>query len=473
LASVNFRPSPHSRASTILPEQKTTLLDVDSDYTVPPPFDYTITAGMTFREAGALFIGSRDRDSSGARRDRETGGARLQCDRRCYRALNKTFGEVLLSTIRPKDLDQYRQGRRECGDEIRFLTNVLRRAKLWSEDFSAGSIEPAPKPITARMPFDAAFPAWLRAHKDVISERTARDYWQYGSALSAYFGCRRLCDLTTEDLRGFQAWRFSQGTGSGPDSKYRYSAGAVRVKNEINGVLKPLLKESGAWDAISHRFKHLPVSRDGAGCALAPQEVEQLLTVASSRPRWKVAAALLKIMYRTGTGVGELRRLRRRDVDLDAGTISVVLGAKNSGARVRKLALVPSALAAIRFLVKRWKQKGGVFPDDFLLPHRSGLKSDALCDFTRPMAGIYGAFVAIRREWIRKCKPPAEKHRLRLYDARVTVASMLLSNPSLSLPTIERTLGWSPSSAMRRRYFKADTETQRAALNTLEARGEP
>jgi integrase len=316
--------------------------------------------------------------------------------------------------------------------------------------------------MTPDLAFSTAIHLWLEQHKVQIAERTQRDYEHYARTLVDYFGDTPLSAIGIDAIRGFQDWRWRNGTSTGPDSKFKHAAASVRVKNEINCCLKPLLKEVGLWEVAAKRFKHLSVPRDGSGCALTAEETTQILTTAFSTPRCTLAAHLLVVMYRTGTCVGELRKLRRRDVDLEAGTISVVLGAKNSGERVRRLALVPSALQSMRWLVQRCTRLGGSKGDDYLLPFRGG-------DFSRPMTSIYRSFISIRAEWIRRYDPPQDKRRLRLYDARVTVASTLLANPNLSLPTIERTLGWAPSSAMRKRYFRCETETQRSALATLEA----
>lgn len=99
--------------------------------------------------------------------------------------------------------------------------------------------------IDKSAPFSSASSDWLTAHTPYIKERTLRDYEQYRAALASYFGETPLSQIGTIDaVRAFQAWRSRTLPGDGPCSKYRHSAGNVRIKNEVNSVLKPILREA-------------------------------------------------------------------------------------------------------------------------------------------------------------------------------------------------------------------------------------
>lgn len=325
-------------------------------------------------------------------------------------------------------------------------------------------VELAVEDALSALPFTAAFDVWLQAHTPFIQPGTIRSYKQYGEPLKEFFAERQVKAIGYSGVRAYQLWRSRETEGE--IKGYAHGAGNLRIRNEINGVLKPLLKEAGCWEEIkSRRFKHLPVSRDGAGTFITPEEQREILGVAFSMPRMKLAGHILMLMSRTGCGVGELRKLRRRDVDLENGKMHIVLGAKNAGARVRPLTLTSSALLSMRWIVKRWELNGGQDRNDFLLPHRALIKSRT---FGQPMSGIYRAWTAIRKEWIRRFPARSPRCRLRLYDFRVSVAVRLLQNGKLSLATIERALGWTPSSRMVSRYFKPEEQVLRDALNTLE-----
>jgi len=321
----------------------------------------------------------------------------------------------------------------------------------------------------ADLPFRQAFTAWLNAHSCYISERSREDYKQYGNALCEFFDEALLGTLNIGSVRSYQQWRSAANYHPETDSfcKYRHHAGNVRIKNEINSVLKPMLREVGLWaDIKAKKFRHLPVSQEGAGVALTKDQWRQIFDIAFSHKRWMVAGHCLQIMFRTGRGFGELRKLKRGDVDLDKGTIRITEGGKNEF-RKRTVTLVPSALESVKWLVDRWHDMGGQRDDQYLLPHKTTIKDKSL---NRPMASINFAWNAIKREW-KLTQPKQARPETRQYDARVSAASLLLQNPDLSLATIEKALGWTPSSAMRKRYHRADLENQRAALATLEDAG--
>lgn len=322
--------------------------------------------------------------------------------------------------------------------------------------------------------FEQAFNLYLETHSPFIQERTIDDYTQYGRPLLEYFRT-----LTGEDgqpltvkgigpmtIRGYQLWR-SKERGQPQPSSYSHRAGNVRIRNEINGVLKPLLKEAGLWEDIKKRkFKHLPVPLEGSGMFLDKEDQREILEVAFSDHRWMLPGHCLRIMYRSGCGFGELRKVRHRDVDLEAGTISIVLGAKNHR-RERTLKLVPSALDSLRWIMRRADQMGATNRNDFILPHRSCLKNRH-GSFDRPMVGIHRAWVAIRKAWIRKHPEKKHKSEARVYDARVSAATVLMSNSKLSLEVIDKVLGWRPNSRMRQRYLQSEQAIMLEAMNTLE-----
>lgn len=333
--------------------------------------------------------------------------------------------------------------------------------------------------VFAELPFAQAVVFWLKVHEPPVVQASTFDYYQqYSAPLTDFFGLLPLNAIGIGQVRGYQRWRCSLCKGEEAQgeldlksilytSKYRHAAGTVRIRNEINCVLKPILREAGQWPGIvAMKFKHLPIPRDGSGIALSKEEQKQILEVAFSRKKWLLAAHCLRIQYRSGSTFGELKKLRRKDVDFKQGTMTIVEGAKNSGPRVRRVALVPSALESMHWIIKRWEKLGGKEPTDYLFPHRSGIKQ---ARFDQHMTSTYRVWSTIKREWLRQHPEAEAKKNTRHYDTRVSAASLLLGNPALSLPTIEKALGWTPGSKMRKRYHRVELEDQREALNTLEA----
>lgn len=319
--------------------------------------------------------------------------------------------------------------------------------------------------------FSEAFSMWFEMHSKYIAPGTIHIYKQYGNALTAFFGPLQIKNIGIGQLRGFQIWRSKNHAPESPikpHEKYQHAASSIRIKNEINGVLKPILREAGLWAAIEQRkFNHFQVSREGSGTPLSTIEQDMVLEVAFSKKKWFAAAHCQRIMYRTGTLFGELRKVRRKHVDLKRGTVEIIEGAKNAGSRVRTVRLVPSALESMCWLIERYiKMGGGDSVEQYILPHRTK-------GFTVPMGSTYRSWRAIIDATIEKHKDNhefcAKLELTRQCDGRTSAACILLKNSKLSLPTIEKALGWSPSSAMRKRYYKADHDTQLDALMTLES----
>lgn len=328
---------------------------------------------------------------------------------------------------------------------------------------ACASAERAMQGPFADLTFNEALPLWLQAHKPYISPRTYWDYDQYSKPLLAFFGPLQLRHIGIYTVRGYQAWRWkhAEAIAGEMQSKYLHAADSVRIKNEINSVLKPVLREGGIWEEIEKKkFNHLPVPTEEAGQALTLEQQDQIFEVGFSRPKWHLPTHCMRVMYRTGTGFGELRKLRFKDVDLVKGTITIYKGAKNT-VRKRTVALVPSALESMAWIIQRYLDHGGTkAPGDYVLFHRKKM-------FAAPMTSTYRGWIAIREEWLKRY-PGIARDDARQSDARVSTASLLLGNPQLSLPTIEKALGWTPSSAMRKRYNRVDIDNQRSALATLE-----
>lgn len=211
--------------------------------------------------------------------------------------------------------------------------------------------------MNADITFRAAVPIWFEMHTPLIKDRTLHDYDQYKNPLLDFFGDQALHEITIDELRSFQKWRSKRLKGPGPESKYRHAAENLRIKNELNCIFKPIMREAGLWAGIEKmKFKHLPISHIGSGHALTPAEVRTLLEIAFSNRKWWTAAHCLRLMFNTGCGFGEVRHLRRRDIDLENQTLCISEdGAKNQ-ARMRTIPLTSEASESIGRRLERGHQ---------------------------------------------------------------------------------------------------------------------
>jgi hypothetical protein len=75
------------------------------------------------------------------------------------------------------------------------------------------------------------------------------------------------------------------------------------------------------------------------------------------------------VLLSTTTGFGELRHVRRRDVDLKKRSVLVRDGAKNFF-RDRTIPLNPVAFESMSWIIDRWGDLGGTSDAEFIRPHR-------------------------------------------------------------------------------------------------------
>src|SRR5664280_745969 len=89
---------------------------------------------------------------------------------------------------------------------------------------------------------------------------------------------------------------------------------------------------------------------------LTPEEVRRLIVACSPKaPTGIRNRALLTVLYRTGIRLGEALALKRKDVDLEAGTLTVLHG---KGDKRRTVGLEPGAAAVLATWLERRKALG-------------------------------------------------------------------------------------------------------------------
>ena len=156
-------------------------------------------------------------------------------------------------------------------------------------------------------------------------------------------------------------------------------------------------------------------------------------------------------------GFGELRHIRRRDVDLKKRSLLVRDGAKNLY-RDRTIPINTAAYESMCWILDRWERLGGSEEEEFILPHRPRTPHGPWI-FTEPMKAITTAFNGIRKE--------AGLPQFRVYDCRVQAITKLLSNPDVS-PQVSKEIAGHISEAMQSHYSIQQHDTKMAALEALE-----
>jgi len=291
---------------------------------------------------------------------------------------------------------------------------------------------------------------WLKEHSRYIKLRTQYDYRQYLKTLSQFFSMP-LKEIHIGTIRLYQDER-------------RHSAGASRINMELS-CLQQILKEAKLWPAIAEFYRPLPVSMRGSGRSASKEDQQKLLEIAFSNRRRILAAHCIRIMLRGGVGFGELRRVKKGDVDLKERCFEIVEGAKNKD-RERSIPLGDEALASMAWIMERFEALGGNHhgQEAYILPHCSSRRNGPR-DFTKPMLSIKKAWEGIRKEAIAQIGPHMAKFRI--YDCRVTAVTKALASGKVSIHTAEKLFGH-VSQAMQRRYYKPGKDVMRAAIDVLE-----
>jgi hypothetical protein len=118
-------------------------------------------------------------------------------------------------------------------------------------------------------------------------------------------------------------------------------------------------------------------------------------------------------------GFGELRSLRRRDVDMVCACVTVRESAKSTYPQ-RTIPLIDVAMESMTWILERWKTIGGSDDDHYILPYRPrGNWSKTIPWVLNKPMSMESAFCGIRKA-----------ARLPHFRANCRVQAKLLSNPT-------------------------------------------
>lgn len=279
--------------------------------------------------------------------------------------------------------------------------------------------------IQPSMTFRVAAEHWIAAlqfpsqggvqHVGFMHRRTIKDYKTMIRALSRFFADKRLEDVTPADLRTYQEMRVA-GDLTPADYKKRSSqpgpgAGAAIVNKELTFFMR-FLRGSKAWSAETQEaYIPLQTHHSDIARAMSPPQQSHFLAVAASKPEWATIYWYSLFALRTTLGAGEMRGLRRRDLDLQQGIVMVRAASAKNPYRIRTVPLDPDAIRAATFLLDRAKELGSVNPEHYVFPFRI---TRNFFDPTRSM-GESG----LRSHW-HEVRNAADLKWLRLYDLRHT-----------------------------------------------------
>jgi len=205
-----------------------------------------------------------------------------------------------------------------------------------------------------KWPFEKAASEWLSARTCMVAPQTHRIDKERLKPLLAAFGGRRLSEITSGDVRGYQVRRAGQ---VGP-----------RTVNLETKVLRMILKQARLWSRIADDYKGLPENTKGPGRALSPEEEKRLFETASKNPDWAVACHAALVAANTTTRACEIKGLKLSNVDLISRVLSVRRTSTKTDAGCRMIPLNETATWALAQLLTRANELGSTAPEHYILP---------------------------------------------------------------------------------------------------------
>jgi integrase len=299
--------------------------------------------------------------------------------------------------------------------------------------------------------FSQAGGLWLHQHRRYIRPNTIGCYEDALKPLGRFFGDLRLDKIEIKHIRAYQDHRSAQVT-------------PLTTNREV-GVFQLVMKEFDQWARLQSRYKPLKVEQHRSGHSLTAEEEERLKTVAFSKKKWRLAAHCMVVMMNTTMGFGELRQLRRRDVDMARPCVTVREGAKNQY-RQRTIPLNAAARESMEYILKRWATIGGSSAEHYILPHRP--RGEQAPHWKKKIPWILDEPTTSMNSAFRSIRNAAGLPHVRIYDCRVQAITKLLSSPQVS-PQASREIAGHISQEMQNRYSIQTFSTKKAALDTLDA----
>ena len=290
--------------------------------------------------------------------------------------------------------------------------------------------------------FSQAAKEWLAERESSIAPGTKETYEAAKKHLTDCFGATLVCDIASDDVRGYQQKRLKE------------RAAAATVNKELI-CLGSILRHCGVWHTIQKGVKLLR-EPESAGRALETEEEKGLLAAASQVGRaqghWSPIYPVTAVGLNTGMRHSEIRQLRWEQVNLETRVL-IVGQSKTKAGSGRCVPLNQPAWAALDMWASRFPNRK---PDQYVFPACENGRIDP----TKPVSHW-------RTAWQHACER-ARLWPLGFHSLRHSAATKLLEN-GVPFAVVAQILGWSASTAVRmaKRYGHIRPDVQRSALERI------
>ena len=212
-----------------------------------------------------------------------------------------------------------------------------------------------------RLPTDAAqaklevvAKKWLDDRKKLVAHQTWRIDKGALKPLQRFFGQRRLCDITADDIRAYQIERKS-------------AVGNRQINLEVKTV-RQILRRHKLWARLADDYTRMSENTQGPGRALSDEEERRLFSTARTNPRWQAAYYAALLASNTTARGCELKGLKLQDVDLIEGIMKVRRATTKNDAGCRVVPLNDTAKWTVARLLERSAVLGATKPEHYLFP---------------------------------------------------------------------------------------------------------
>jgi integrase len=206
----------------------------------------------------------------------------------------------------------------------------------------------------ARMKLSQAIPPWLEERRRLRAANTWKVERHLVKPILKALGGKRLCDITSDDIRGYQLKRVGE-------------VSAKTVNREMR-IVRAVLHRRKLWGRLADDYQSLAEQSRGPGRALSDDEERRLFEKAASRPGWQAAYYASLLAANTTARGCELRGLRLEDADLIEGVIRVRRISTKTDAGCRVIPLNGTAKWAAARLLERAQAFGATEAGHYLFP---------------------------------------------------------------------------------------------------------
>jgi integrase len=312
----------------------------------------------------------------------------------------------------------------------------------------------------SRMCFVAAAKKYLaersatvsRGRPDFILKDTIGQERSYYKALGEFLAAKKLNQITSDDVRQYQAHRLGQGKH--PNS----------IAHEVKALLR-LLKRA----RLAGRLEdvQVPIAKPEPRQMLTQAEKQRVFEAAASNPEWQNAYCAGLLTANASLRPVEIRRLRWEDLEPTERLVTVRRSKSDAGVRI--VPLNDEAWSAVCALKKRADAAGTYAPEHFMLP-----RMVPVLDATKPMgkSGWRSAWRSLRKAAAkgdpeRGIEPMPRLAKLRYYDLRHQCVTEMLE---AGIPEgVIREVAGHVDPAMTAWYSHPRLAARRAAVEVLSA----